>query len=350
MLKDLKVIDLSSVLAGPSVGTFFAELGASVIKIEHPMHKDVTRTWKLPSENPDSEVSAYFASANFGKEYLFLDLKKEEDHVRFLNLISEADILITNFKKGDDAKLRIQDEYLLDINPRLIIGKINGYGEENDRVAYDLVLQGESGFMSMNGTHDSGPVKMPVALIDVLAAHHLKEAILLALYKREKSGEGRVVSVSLYDAAISSLVNQASNYLMTGQVPQRIGSIHPNIAPYGEVFRTADGALVIFAVGSDQHFAKLCAILGLKELPEKDEFRNNQNRVKNREELASLMTEQTAKLHSDKLLEILHREHIPAGKIMDLKEVFDNDRAKALIREEVIDGIPTARVASCIFK
>ncbi|KTC96656.1 CaiB/BaiF CoA transferase family protein [Legionella feeleii] len=350
MLKGLKVIDLSSVLAGPSVATFFAELGAAVIKIEHPLHKDVTRTWKLPDEDPDSEISAYFASVNFRKEYLFLDLGNEEDYVRFLNLISDADILIMNFKKGDDVKLRIQDEYLLSINPRLIIGKINGYGEENDRVAYDLVLQGESGFMSMNGTHDSGPVKMPVALIDVLAAHHLKEAILLALYNREKSGEGKVVSVSLYDAAISSLVNQASNYLMTGQIPQRIGSIHPNIAPYGEVFRTADGAQVVFAIGSDQHFTKLCTILGLKDLPGKNEFRNNQNRVKNREKLASLITEQTAKLHSDKLLEILHREHIPAGKIMDLKEVFDNDQAKALIREEVIDGIPTARMASFIFK
>ncbi|STX44543.1 acyl-CoA transferase [Legionella donaldsonii] len=350
MLKGLKVIDLSSVLAGPSVATFFAELGATVIKIEHPLHKDVTRTWKLPEEDPDSEISAYFASVNFRKEYQFLDLKKDEDHGRFLNLISDADILIMNFKKGDDVKLRLQEESLLSINPRLIIGKINGYGEENDRVAYDLVLQGESGFMSMNGTHESGPVKMPVALIDVLAAHHLKEAILLALYNREKSGEGKVVSVSLYDAAISSLVNQASNYLMTGQVPQRIGSIHPNIAPYGEVFRTADGAQIVFAIGSNQHFAKLCTILGLKDLPEKNEFRNNQNRVKNRQKLASLISEQTAKLQSDELLELLHHEHIPAGKIMDLKEVFDNAQAKELIREEVIDGIPTARVASFIFK
>ncbi|KTC83169.1 CaiB/BaiF CoA transferase family protein [Legionella cincinnatiensis] len=350
MLKDLKVIDLSSVLAGPSVGTFFAELGASVVKIEHPIHKDITRTWKLPDEDSNSDISAYFASVNFGKEYLFLDLTKEEDHLCFLNLILEADILIMNFKKGDEIKLKLQDEHLLNINPRLIIGKINGYGEESDRVAYDLVLQGECGFMSMNGTCDSGPVKMPVALIDVLAAHHLKEAILLALYAREKSGKGKVVTVSLYDAAVSSLVNQASNYLMTGQIPQRIGSIHPNIAPYGELFRTADGAHIIFAIGSDRHFKKLCTVLGLKDLLEKDEFSNNQNRVKNRERLASLIVAQTEKLQSDKLLEILHREHIPAGKIMDLKEVFDNERAKALIREEYINNIPTARVASFIFK
>ncbi|HAT7769223.1 TPA: CoA transferase [Legionella pneumophila] len=350
MLKGLKVIDLSSVLAGPSVGTFFAELGASVVKIEHPVHKDVTRTWKLPGEDPHSEISAYFASVNFGKDYLFLDLMKEEDYLCFLNLIAEADILIMNFKKGDDIKLRVQDDHLHSINPRLIIGKINGYGEESDRVAYDLVLQGESGFMSINGTQDSGPVKMPVALIDVLAAHHLKEAILLALYHREKNGKGRVVSVSLYDAAVSSLVNQASNYLMTGQVPQRIGSLHPNIAPYGELFQTSDGALIVLAIGSDRHFVKLCNILGLKDLPGKDEFRHNQNRVRNRKQLAALIAEQTEKLQSSELLEMLHRENIPAGKIMDLKDVFDNERAKSLIRKEVIDDVPTARVTSVVFK
>ncbi|KTD67603.1 acyl-CoA transferase [Legionella santicrucis] len=331
MLKGLKVIDLSSVLAGPSVATFFAELGASVVKIEHPVYKDITRTWKLPDEDPNSEISAYFASVNFRKEYLFLDLTKEEDYICFLNLILEADILIMNFKKGDEIKLRLQDEHLLDINPRLIIGKINGYGDDSDRVAYDLVLQGECGFMSMNGTYDSGPVKMPVALIDVLAAHHLKEAILLALYAREKNGKGKVVTISLYDAAISSLMNQASNYLMRGQIPKRIGSLHPNIAPYGELFRTADGAHIIFAIGSDRHFKKLCTVLGLKDLPEKEEFSNNQNRVKNRERLASLIAAQAEKFQSEKLLKILHREHIPAGKIMDLKEVFDSDHAKALI-------------------
>jgi crotonobetainyl-CoA:carnitine CoA-transferase CaiB-like acyl-CoA transferase len=337
MLKGLKVIDLSSVLAGPSVGTFLAELGASVIKIEHPLHKDVTRTWKLPGEDPNSEISAYFASVNFGKEYLFLDLTKEEDYVHFLNLVLEADILIMNFKKGDEIKLRIQDDLLLGVNPRLIIGKINGYGEESERVGYDLVLQGESGFMSMNGTPDSGPIKMPVALIDVLAAHHLKEAILLALYSREKNGQGKVVSVSLYDAALSSLMNQASNYLMTGQIPQRIGSMHPNIAPYGEIFHTKDGSFLVFGVGSNLHFKKLCDSLGLHDLPGREEFKNNQNRVKNREQLASLIAEQTVKLQSDKLLEILRSEHVPAGKIMDIKDVFESEQAKALIREELIE-------------
>jgi crotonobetainyl-CoA:carnitine CoA-transferase CaiB-like acyl-CoA transferase len=180
MLSDLKVLDLSTVLAGPSVGTFLAELGAKVIKIEHPQHKDVTRSWKLPVEDKEATVSAYFSSINYKKDYLSLDLTDESDKRSFLEMVKEADVVLSNFKRSDYEKFGIEDEKLLTLNPQIIIGKINGYGNESDRVAYDLILQAESGFMSINGTEDSGPVKMPVAVIDVLAAHHLKEAILLA--------------------------------------------------------------------------------------------------------------------------------------------------------------------------
>src|SRR3989338_5685630 len=159
MLDDLKVVDASTVLAGPSVATFFAELGAQVVKVEHPIHVDVSRTWKLPVEAADRNISAYFSSVNYRKKYQFLDLRVSADHLTFLDLVKEADLLITNFKFGDAAKLKILDEDLLKLNPRLIIGKINGYGAESDRVAYDLILQAETGFMSMNGTPESGPVK-----------------------------------------------------------------------------------------------------------------------------------------------------------------------------------------------
>lgn len=350
MLRDLKVIDMSTVLAGPSVGTFFAELNATVVKIEHPQHKDVTRTWKLPGEDPDSDISAYFSSINFNKDYLFLDLNNKFNYQQFIDLISDADILITNFKKGDDVKLNIEDETLHKINPGLIIGKINGYGEDSDRVAYDLILQAESGFMSMNGTPESGPVKMPVALIDVLAAHHLKEGLLLALIDRAKSGKGKTVTVSLYDAAICSLVNQASNYLMTGNVPQRIGSLHPNIAPYGEIFTTSDKVLITLAIGSDRHFKNLCELLELNELPKNEKFESNQNRVKNRTELADILAEKIAMLDSDSILAPLRKANVPAGKIMNLKDVFEDDHAKQLIRKELISGIRTKRVTSIAFK
>lgn len=350
MLKDLKVIDLSTVLAGPSVGTFFAELGADVLKLEHPVHGDVTRTWKLPLEDPNSPVSAYFSSINFGKRYGTIDLSYTSQKDSFLELIKNTDVLISNFKKGDNVKFGIEDDVLFKINPRLIHGKITGYGENSDRVAFDLILQAESGFMSINGTPESGPVKMPVALIDVLSAHHLKEGILLALYERERTGKGKSVSVSLYDAAVSSLVNQASNYLMTGFVPQRIGSKHPNIAPYGELFTTKDGATITFAVGSNTHFKKLCAVLDISDLSEDIRFRNNRDRVINREALFELMERAVSDRDSKELLETLQLQNVPAGKVRSLDEVFDDPLSQRLIIEENIDGVKTKRVKSALFK
>ena len=350
MLKGLKVIDLSSVLAGPSVGSFFAELGADVIKLEHPAFGDVTRSWKLPVEKSESTVSAYFSSVNYGKTYGTINLMISEDRDRFLEEIRNTDILISNFKKGDTAKFGIEDDRLFAQNPRLIHGKITGYGEDSDRVAFDLILQAESGFMSMNGTKESGPVKMPVALIDVLSAHHLKEAILLALYEREKSGKGRAVTISLYDAAVSSLVNQASNYLMTGLVPQRIGSKHPNIAPYGELFTTKDGATITFAIGSNTHFRKLCEVLGVDDLSEDPRFKNNQDRVSNRTALYELLERPVAEREATEVLSALHEINVPAGKVRDLAEVFDDPLSKNLILEEEIDGISTHRIKSVLFK
>lgn len=349
LLKDLIIIDASSVLAGPSVGTFFAELGAKVIKIEHPNYGDVTRTWKTAKEKSDSSISAYFSSVNYKKEYRKLDLSDSEDNTTFKKLVSTADILLTNFKRGDDRKFGIEDNVLRELNPSLIIGKINGYGEESDRVAYDLILQAETGFMSMNGTPESGPVKMPVALIDVLAAHHLKEALLLALLERTKTKRGVSVSVSLYDAAVSSLVNQASNYLMSNLVAQRIGSLHPNIAPYGELFQTKDGATITFAIGSNTHFEKLCHLLSLEHLMLDPRFENNQSRVENRTILAEFIAEKCKERSSAEILAELEDANVPAGKITALDEVFAAKNAQRLIREEIIDGIPTKRITSTVF-
>lgn len=258
--QDLKIIDLSTVLAGPSVGTFFAELGARVLKIEHPQHGDVTNTWRLKQESDLSKQSAYYSSVNYKKELVKLNLRLDADYHVFIDELKDADILLMNFKKGDDQKLKVTPTELWKINPSLLIGKITGFGSDNDRIAYDLILQAETGFMSMNGTPESGPVKMPVALIDVLAAHQLKEGLLLALLQREQD-KGQLVSVSLYDAAVCSLANQASNFLMEQQIPQRIGSLHPNIAPYGEIFETKDQQLLTFAIGSDQHFENLLLTL-----------------------------------------------------------------------------------------
>lgn len=349
IFNNLKVVELASVLAGPSVGMFFAELGAQVIKAEHPEHPDVTRSWKIASENKETPVSAYFSSINYKKEYIQLDLNKKNDHLRLIELLKDTDILLTNFKKGDVEKFNLTDNILFEINPRLIHGKISGFGSDSDRVAYDLILQAETGFMSMNGTEESGPVKMPVALIDVLSAHQLKEGILCALLERHQTGRGKAVEVSLYDAAVCSLVNQASVFLMEQKVPQRIGSKHPGIAPYGELFTTKDAGIITFAIGSDQQFRKLLSYLKLEEITEDERFSSNQNRVKNRAILASFLEKKIKDLSSSEILNWASEQHVPCGKIKSLDEVFSESQAKHLIREENISGKATKRVTSIAF-
>ena len=350
MFEKLKILDLSTVLAGPSVATFFAELGAEVIKIEHPSNPDVTRSWKLPNEDQVNNVSAYFSSINYKKKYIQLNLQNSSDYAEFIELVKDCSILISNFKKGDDIKLNITDETLRSHNPNLIIGKINGYGSESNRVAYDLILQAETGFMSMNGTLTSGPVKMPVALIDVLAAHHLKEGLLLALLEQQSTGKAKTVEVSLYDVAICSLVNQASNYLMAEHIPQRIGSLHPNIAPYGEIFTTKDQRQITFAIGSDQHFEKLCLYLNLVELKADPKFQNNQNRVSNRIELFEILEKKIVNMSSEHIFEAMKKLNVPCGIIKNLAEVFESEQAQKLVREEEIDEKSTKRTTSIAFQ
>lgn len=348
--KKIRVIDASSVLAGPSVGMFFAELGAEVVKIEHPTIGDVTRNWKLPSEDKNTNVSAYFSSVNYKKNYIRLDYTNETDYQKFIDLISNADVLITNFKKGDARKFNLTDEILSQINPKLIHGKISGFGQTSDRVAYDLIIQAESGFMSMNGTPESGPVKMPVALVDVLTAHQLKEGILIALINRLANGKGSRVEVSLYDAAVASLINQATNYLNVGHVAQRIGSLHPNIAPYGELFQTKDKAYITFAIGSNTHFTKLCDFLGLQQLQADQRFADNQNRVKNRQILKEVLQEKIAQINCSELMGAMQQAFVPIGKIKQLDEVLDDASNQHLIVEDTIEGVLTKRVKSVVFQ
>jgi len=348
--QELKIIDLSTVLAGPSVGTFFAELGAKVLKIEHPIHGDVTNTWRLATEQDQLAQSAYYSSVNYGKELLKLDFQKAQDYAHFLKELTDTDVVLMNFKKGDDIKLKLDPKTLWKHQPKLIIGKITGFGSENDRIAYDLILQAETGFMSMNGTPESGPTKMPVALIDVLAAHQLKEGLLLALLQRAKAPKGQVVSVSLYDAAISSLANQASNYLMAQHVAQPIGSLHPNIAPYGEIFKTLDQKDITFAIGSHAHFEKLCQVLNLAAVLENPLYKENQLRVKNRIQLAKEIQLAVRERAAEELFNALVAVGVPVAIIKNIAEVFNDSAAQSLVRAEVIQGQNTKRVTQLAFQ
>lgn len=333
IFSELRVIELAGVLAGPSVGVFFSELGAKVIKIENPKTGgDVTRSWKSQKENSSDKESAYYWSVNTGKEVLFLDISNATDLQRFYALIKEADILITNFKKGDDEKLKVTYSQLRTLNSQLIYASINGFGSESTRTAYDLILQAEAGFMMINGEPGSKPVKMPVALIDVLAGHQLKEAILIALLERERTKKGNHISVSLFDSAVASLVNQATNWLISGHLPEAMGSLHPNIAPYGELFSTRDKHNITFAIGSDKQFKMLCEILGLTEIITNEKFNSNQNRVKNREELYSLLKNKVENLNFDLLYGKCLEKEIPIGKLRTIKEVFELPEAKAMLK------------------
>lgn len=345
-LPKLTVIELAGVLAGPAVGTFFAELGAKVIKIENPENSDVTRSWKLPQENTPNNISAYFSAVNYNKQYLNCDLKTTDGLTTLHKLVKHADILVTNFKH---PLPEVDYATLASINPQLIYANVSGYEEQNERPAFDVVLQAETGFMSMNGTQDSGPIKMPVALIDIIAAHQLKEAILLALLKRERTQKGSYVTVSLYESAIASLMNQASNWLMEKHIATPTGSLHPNIAPYGETFITADNRLIVLAIGNNKQFNRLCSLLQLEDLTKDQRFTSNQQRVIHRMQLANLLAKPFRTKTGQEWSDLFVQNNVPAGLILDMQEVFDNPVAQNMVIQETINGVLTKRVRSIVF-
>jgi crotonobetainyl-CoA:carnitine CoA-transferase CaiB-like acyl-CoA transferase len=331
MFRDLKVLELASVLAGPSVGQFFAELGAQVIKVENlNAGGDITRTWKGNGEQTDDR-SAYFCSVNWGKKSVAIDLNSGAGKAVVHKLAAKSDVVIASYKPGDAQKLGVSYQQLRSNNKQLIYGQITGYGSSNDRVGYDAVIQAESGFMDLNGEITSPPIKMPVALIDVLAAHHLKEGLLIALLKREQSGEGSLVEVSLIQAAVASLVNQASNWLVASNLPTRQGSSHPNIAPYGDSFITRDGKQILLAIGSDRQFFDLVRILDLDQVTLVDRYATNQLRVSNRDALNGILANAINQIESEQLLKDISRHKIPAGVIQNIKDVFEMKEAKELL-------------------
>lgn len=349
-LKSLKVIELASVLAGPAVGMFLAELGAEVIKIENPQTGgDVTRNWKLPSESTDNNISAYFCAVNWGKQYQAIDLKTQKGKDQVYTLCKDADIVLSNFKPGDAKKLGMDYDTLKSIAPKLIFAELTGYGNDDPRAAFDVVIQAETGFMYMNGTPESAPVKMPVALMDLLAAHQLKQGILLALLEREKTGKGSHVSTNLYDAGLASLGNQATNWLMANHIPQPIGSAHPNICPYGDILTCADDKKIVLAVGTEHQFVVLCDILDKPELAKNTRYNTNSERVANRTELVKILNTLSANFDGDALLTKLQKAKVPAGAVLNMEEVFRNPQAQERILEEEINGKNTRRVKTVGF-
>lgn len=326
----LRVLECATVLAGPAVGAFFAELGAEVIKIEPP-GGDVTRHWKLPSEDPESSVSAYFSAVNWGKQSVVLDLKSELD--TFYELVKGADIVIANYKPGAAERLKVDYATLHTLNPRLLYAHLTGYGSQNPRTGYDAIIQAESGFLYLNGHPHQPPAKMPVALMDILAAHQMKEALLIGLWMRERQSTagGGYYEVSLLESALVSLVNQATNWLVAGHEPQPMGLEHPNIVPYGSIYTTQDKQQIMLAVGSDQHFEQLCIILEHPRLIQDARFSSNRTRVKHRQMLNTTLGNAIQNFNADTLLQRLWQASIPAGKVKSISEALDSPEARSLI-------------------
>jgi len=350
--KDLIVIELASVLAGPAVGMFFAELGAKVIKIENKKTGgDVTRSWKLPIEDPSHEYSAYYYSINWGKEKRMMDLSDPVDRAEVMSLIKQADIVISNFKMDSAVKLQMDYESLKVHNPKLIYGAITAYGDDDPAPGFDVMIQAETGWIFMNGEQEGPPVKMPVALVDVLAAHQLKQGLLIALLKRATSGEGSFVSISLFDASIAALANQASNWLNVNVLPQRMGSQHPNIAPYGDIFYTKDNIGVILGTGTQKQFIGLCRLLDLEDLINDKRFLTNSLRLSNRPALNAFLEKAFAERNYEKLKEACDKIKVTIAPINNMEEVFNLPKAQDLVLTETLpNGQITKAVRTAVFK
>lgn len=346
--KGLKVIELASVLAGPSVGMFFAELGATVLKIENKTTKgDVTRKWKMPSEDPSNSDSVYYHSINWGKEKLFLNLSHKKDYDLLSTHLEDADLVISNFKADSAKKLKLDYPTVQSINKRIIYANISAYGSDDNRPGFDVLMQAETGWLSMNGPENGNAVKLPVALMDVLTAHQLKEGILLALLHRERTGKGSEVEATLYDSGVASLVNQASNWLNAGHLPKRMGSQHPNIAPYGDVL-LVDGIEIILSTGTQGQFEKLLDILNLSELKEDPRFSKNADRLVNRSELMKHLSDAAAILKATEFLSACEQDGVPVAPIRNLKMVFDDPRTERLLLQGEDDKSQPIRVVRSV--
>lgn len=334
IFQGLKVLELAGVLAGPAVGQFFAELGAEVVKVENSIGGDVTRSWRTTLEAEKDDVSAYFSAVNWGKKSVAVNLREATYRKLIQELSSKADVVITSFRPGDSQNLGLSYKDVSRMNPKVVYGAISGYPAGSLRAGYDAVIQAESGFMHLNRIPGAPPQKMPVAFIDLLAAHQLKEGLLLALYQRQQSGKGSCVEVNLLESALASLANQATNYFVTHQEPQPLGSSHPNIVPYGTAYRTNDNRELILAIGNDRQFKDLCEVLQLT-LHLNERYITNPLRVQNRLSLESILKEAIVQRDSNSLLIELEKKGVPAGLIKLVSEALEDAQVSGSLHKSL---------------
>ena len=357
-LSHIRVLDLSRVLAGPWAGQILADLGAEVIKVERPGTGDDTRHWGPPyikdAEGNDSREAAYFQCANRNKQSLTLDFTQAEGQRLVCELAAQCDVLLENFKVGGLAAYGLDYETLKAVNPRLIYCSITGFGQNGPyakRAGYDFMIQGLGGLMSLTGKPDgeegAGPMKVGVALTDILTGLYATVGVLAALNAREQTGQGQYIDVALLDVQVACLANQAMNYLATGAAPKRLGNAHPNIVPYQD-FPSADGDFIL-AVGNDGQFRKFCEVAGLPALADDPRFSTNKARVAHRAELIPLLRQATVFKTTAEWVTLLEEAGVPCGPINDLAQVFADPQVQARgLRLDLANGLgsSTPQVAS----
>jgi crotonobetainyl-CoA:carnitine CoA-transferase CaiB-like acyl-CoA transferase len=336
-LEGLVVADLSRVLAGPFTTMLLGDLGADVVKVEHPGGGDETRGWGPPFSGGHS---TYYLAVNRNKRSVALDLKSDQDRRAARALAARADVLVENFKAGALERMGLRYEEVARDNPGLVWCSISGFGRDAgaELPGYDFLVQAMSGLMSITGPAGGEPTKVGVALVDVLTGLYATSGILAALQARERTGRGQRVEVSLLGSALASLVNQASSFLCTGAIPRAMGNRHPSITPY-ETLATGDRPLVV-AVGNDSQFARLCRVLGLDALADDPRFAANADRVANREELAALLEGALAARGAADWVAALAEAGVPCGLVNNVGEAFALAERLGLGPVADVGGVP----------
>ncbi|MDB5860841.1 MAG: L-carnitine dehydratase/bile acid-inducible protein [Ramlibacter sp.] len=332
-LQGVKVLDLSRVLAGPWATQMLGDLGADVVKVERPGTGDDTRAWGPPwvedAEKERLDVSAYFTCANRNKRSVAIDLANGDGQELVRQLAAQADVLVENFKVGGLKQYGLDHETLRKSNRGLIYCSITGFGQTGpyaQRPGYDFLIQGMGGLMSVTGRPDTepggGPMKVGVALVDLLTGLYASNAILAALQHRNRTGEGQYIDVALLDVQVAALANQAANYLVGERVPSRMGNAHPNIVPYQD-FPTADGYMIL-TVGNDGQFARFCEAAGHPEWSVDPRFLTNAARVVHRDALLALLRSVTMTRPTREWVRLLEEAGVPCGPINDIAQVFSD--------------------------
>ncbi len=336
-LSGLRVLDLSRILAGPTATQLMADLGAEVIKVEKPDVGDDTRSWGPPflsdAEGNDSDLSAYFLCANRNKKSIAIDITSEDGVALLRRLVAISDVVVENYKPGDLARRGIGYEDLRAIKPDIIWCSISGFGQTgpySDRIGYDFLIQAMGGIMSITGEPDTvggQPVKVGVGIADVMCGMYATVGVLAALRHRDRTGQGQHIDLALYDSQVAWLINAATNHLVSGRVPKRLGNAHPNIAPY-QTFAASDEHLAV-AVGNDQQFLRFAEAIGRGDLATDDRFRRNRDRLANLKALQALIQTEIGKDTALSWEQRLLGVGVPAGRVATIDTVLTDPHTLA---------------------